>query len=70
MMLWSRKHARVLFGQERLALQGMSQLDLAPTNAANVSAPRQGQLAGDMCNLMSYTQVWHAILASMPLPSL
>ena len=69
MILWSRSHARVLFGQERLALQGMNQEDLPPVNK-QVSSSRQCSLAGDMYNLMSYTQVWHAILAAVPLPRL
>ena len=67
MILWSRSHARLLFGQEKLALQGMSQADLPVANAG-VQQSRQSLLAGDMYNLMSYTQVWHAILASVPLP--
>ena len=67
MILWSRCHARVLFGQERLALQGMNQNDLPPANT-QVLPSRQSQLAGDMYNLASYTQVWHAILATVPLP--
>ena len=69
MILWSRCHARVLFGQERLALQGMSQEDLPLANA-QVQQSRQSQLAGDMYNLMSYTQVFHALLGTVPLPML
>ena len=64
--LWGRRMKRHMLGQERLALQMMSQHDVVPKNKW-VSGEKQGKLAGDMYNLGSFGQVVMCLFAAVPL---
>ena len=68
MCLWARKRKRLVFGVERLALQGMSTRDINIKNLRNSPDHHMQMLAGDMFNLISYSIVLNSILACVCLP--
>ena len=69
MICWERRRKGWLCGQERVALQGMCVADLAGPNS-DVKHSRLAALAGDMYNLISYSQVKIAGLAALEFPAM
>ena len=66
--LWARKRKRLVFGVERLALQGMSTCDINVENLRHSDSAQMQKLAGEMFNLISYGIVVDSILACVRLP--
>ena len=68
MICWERRRKGWLVGMECLALQGVSAFDIQPENLP-LKSGRGASLAGDMINLVSYSQVLIGALAALTFPA-